>query len=191
TAGSYFNNQEDLNIVVQVGTPGLQGITEITDIIFMTQGPTAGTIVMEWNVHDPFDQQGAAGMWDSHIWRVPFNLIWVHPLIYGECPSGTYSSACFPAFLDLHITYGATALEGTWVWLADYDLDGFDQLTLFSGRGILSHSQGPVLRILWYVSYFHLNFVGHSTLIPDLHPLQNACHKAIVHLTTHLKSHPL
>lgn len=26
-----------------------------------------GAIVVEWNVHDPAGQQGAAGMWDSHI----------------------------------------------------------------------------------------------------------------------------
>ena len=34
--------------------------------------------------------------------------------------------------------------QGTWVWLADHDLDGTEQLTLFSGRGILSESAGPV-----------------------------------------------
>ncbi|KAG2149369.1 glycoside hydrolase family 55 protein [Suillus clintonianus] len=144
-AGSYFNNQEDPNVVVQVGTPGSQGVTEITDIVFTTQGPTAGAIVVEWNVRDPFGQQGAAGMWDSHIRLGGANGTHLQD---GECPSGTYSTECFAAFLGLHITYGATAyLEGTWVWLADHDLDGFDQLTLFSGRGILSHSQGPVWMI--------------------------------------------
>ncbi|KAG0697704.1 hypothetical protein DFH29DRAFT_788775, partial [Suillus ampliporus] len=145
--------------VVQVSTPGLQGVMEITDIVFMMQGPTAGAIIMEWNIHDPFDQ-GAAGMWDSHI-RLGGGKFEVFSLADntllllivangthlpdGECPSGTYSSTCFAAFLGLHITYGATAYpKGTQVWLADHDLNGFDQLTLFSGRGILSHSQGPI-----------------------------------------------
>lgn len=71
------------------------------------------------------------------------------------------------SFLGIHITSGATAymevralfnskregkvlivlaLQGTWVWLADHDLDGdgSSQITLFSGRGILSESAGPV-----------------------------------------------
>ena len=39
--------------------------------------------------------------------------------------------------------------QGTWVWLADHDLDGDGslQLSLFSGRGILSESVGPVWMI--------------------------------------------
>lgn len=40
----------------------------------------------------------------------------------------------------------AISAQGTWVWLADHDLDSDaqGQLTLFSGRGILSESAGPV-----------------------------------------------
>ncbi|KAG2360832.1 hypothetical protein BDR07DRAFT_1335179 [Suillus spraguei] len=144
-AGLYFNNKEDPNVVVQVGTPGSYGVTEITDIVFTTQGPTAGAIVVEWNVHEPAGLQGAAGMWDSHIRLGGANGTHLQD---AECRSGTLSPECFAAFIGLHITYGASAyLEGTWVWLADHDLDGVDQLTLFSGRGILSHSQGPVWMI--------------------------------------------
>lgn len=29
--------------------------------------PAPGAIVVEWNVHDPSGEQGAAGMWDSHF----------------------------------------------------------------------------------------------------------------------------
>lgn len=38
------------------------------------------------------------------------------------------------------------ASKGTWVWLADHDLDDSAQtrLSLYSGRGILSESAGPV-----------------------------------------------
>ena len=36
-------------------------------MIFSTRGPAAGAIVVEWNVHDPAGQQGAAGTWDTHI----------------------------------------------------------------------------------------------------------------------------
>lgn len=34
-------------------------------MLFGTQGPTAGAIVVEWNIAE--DSQGSAGMWDSHI----------------------------------------------------------------------------------------------------------------------------
>jgi hypothetical protein len=40
----------------------------------------------------------------------------------------------------------ANCFQGTWVWLADHDLDGngATQISLYSGRGILSESAGPV-----------------------------------------------
>jgi hypothetical protein len=58
-------------------------------------------------------------------------------------------SQCYASYLAFHITKHATAyLEGLWVWLADHDLDGENkQITLYSGRGILSESQGPVWMI--------------------------------------------
>jgi hypothetical protein len=39
--------------------------------------------------------------------------------------------------------------QGTWVWLADHDLDGpkNSNITIYAGRGILSESQGPVWMI--------------------------------------------
>lgn len=66
-----------------------------------------------------------------------------------HCPStvvGRYDT-CAAAFLHLHITKGSSGyFEGTWVWLADHELDGSGvaQISVYSGRGILSESQGPV-----------------------------------------------
>jgi glucan 1,3-beta-glucosidase len=39
--------------------------------------------------------------------------------------------------------------QGTWVWTADHDLDttGSPQTSIFTGRGILSESTGPV----WFI----------------------------------------
>ena len=38
--------------------------------------------------------------------------------------------------------------KGTWLWVADHDLDGDgEQLTIWAGRGLLSESQGPVWMI--------------------------------------------
>ncbi|KAG1834948.1 exo-beta-1,3-glucanase [Suillus subalutaceus] len=47
-----------------------------------------------------------------------------HIRLYSQCPSGS----------------------GTWVWTADHDLDtpGSSDISIFTGRGIFSGSQGPV-----------------------------------------------
>ena len=39
-SGSIFQDQNNPRAVVRVGTPGSQGITEISDIIFSTLGPS-------------------------------------------------------------------------------------------------------------------------------------------------------
>ncbi|KAJ7500847.1 exo-beta-1,3-glucanase [Mycena galericulata] len=144
--GSTFQDMNNPQPVVQVGAPGSSGLVEITDIIFTTIGPAGGAIVVEWNVKQT--TQGGAGMWDSHIrlgGAAGTNLQ------AADCPSdgsgGT--TACLAAFAGLHLTSESTAyLEGTWVWLADHDLDepggGQDMVSIYSGRGILSESAGPV-----------------------------------------------
>jgi glucan 1,3-beta-glucosidase len=42
--------------------------------------------------------------------------------------------------------HNTSTFQGTWVWLADHNLDedGKSRVTVFSGRGILSESAGPV-----------------------------------------------
>ncbi|PSR72174.1 hypothetical protein PHLCEN_2v11966 [Hermanssonia centrifuga] len=111
--GSTFTDYNNPRVVVQVGAPGSSGVTEITDMIFTTKGPAAGAIIVEWNVHDPAGQQGAAGAWDTHL-----------------------------------------IIGGT-----DHDLDtpGSAQITLYSGRGVLSESQGPVW-LIGTASEHHVNY---------------------------------
>ncbi|KAF9239592.1 glycoside hydrolase family 55 protein [Melanogaster broomeanus] len=136
--GTNFQDQTNPQVVVQVGSEGSTGVAEISDIVFTTQGSAPGAIVIEWNVAEPSGQQGACGMWDTMG----------TDLQSAQCPAGSDSTDCFASFLALHLTTGSTAyLEGTWIWLADHDLDGMDQLTIFSGRGILSQSAGPVWMI--------------------------------------------
>ncbi|KAJ7579936.1 exo-beta-1,3-glucanase [Mycena floridula] len=144
-AGDAFKDQANPVPVIRAGETGSKGVLEISDIIFSTVGPTPGAIIVEWNVADPEGQSAAAGMWDSHIrlgGAAGTNLE------LGQCIfSGTEINNCFAAYLALHLTAQSTAyLEGTWVWLADHELDqdGDTRLSLFSGRGILSQSQGPV-----------------------------------------------
>lgn len=160
-SGSAFQDQSNPTVVVKVGNSGDTGVIEITDIIFKTIGSTPGAIVVEWNIAE--SSAASASMHDSHI-MYGFHSYFSNQsadqlfcslggaagtnLQSAQCPSGSDNSDCFSSFMALHLTSGSTAyLEGTWVWNADHDLDGSDQLTIFSGRGILSESQGPV----WFI----------------------------------------
>lgn len=53
-----------------------------------------------------------------------------------------------------------------WVWLADHDLDsgGSPQISLWSGRGILSESQGPV----WLIGTASKSQFNHLWLVVDM-----------------------
>ncbi|EPT02026.1 hypothetical protein FOMPIDRAFT_141879 [Fomitopsis schrenkii] len=143
--GPAFADVQDPRAVVRAGEPGSRGILEISDVVFATRGPAPGAIVLEWNVHS--DVQGGAGMWDSHIrlaGAAGTNLE------RAQCPLQPSSDGCYAAYLAMHLTPQSNAyLEGTWVWLADHDLDGDgkSQITVYSGRGVLSESQGPVWMI--------------------------------------------
>ncbi|KAJ7445696.1 exo-beta-1,3-glucanase [Mycena galericulata] len=144
-AGPAFQDQNNPQVVVRVGKPGSQGVVEITDMIFSTVGPAPGAIVVEWNIKET--KQGSAGAWDTHIrlgGAAGTNLE------IEQCLPGKDALGCMAAFMALHLTCDSSAyLEGMWVWLADHTLDedGVTQLTIFSGRGILSESQGPVWMI--------------------------------------------
>ncbi|KAJ7197153.1 glycoside hydrolase family 55 protein [Mycena pura] len=141
-AGPAFQDPNNPQVVVRVGEPGSQGVLEITDMIFTTVGPAPGAIVLEWNIKE--DEQGSAGAWDTHIrlgGAAGTNLE------IEQCSPGNDPSGCIAAFMALHLTRNSSAyLEGMWVWTADHELDedGVSQLNIFSGRGILSESQGPV-----------------------------------------------
>ncbi|KAF8130464.1 exo-beta-1,3-glucanase [Mycena galopus ATCC 62051] len=145
-SGAAFQDASSPQVVVQAGAAGSTGTLEITDIIFSTVGPTPGAIVVEWNVKQT--TAGGAGMWDSHIRLGGAD----GTNLQTNCPSSGSGGIpnCYAAFLALHLTASSTAyLEGTWVWLADHNLDGdgHAQISLYSGRGILSESAGPVWMI--------------------------------------------
>ncbi|KAI0051873.1 glycoside hydrolase family 55 protein [Auriscalpium vulgare] len=166
-SGSNFSNQNSPQVVIRVGTSGSSGVAEISGLLFTTRAPANGAIVVEWNVHDPSGQPGAAGMWDTllRLGGAAGTNIQSGQCAYTNTNTG---NNCYAAFLGLHITSGASAyLEGTWVWLADHDVDGGGgQITAYSGRGILSESQGPVWmigtgKILHHVLYQY-NIAGAS-----------------------------
>ncbi|KAH9476326.1 putative glucan endo-1,3-beta-glucosidase [Psilocybe cubensis] len=144
--GPAFQDQNNPRPVFRIGETGSQGVLEISDIVFSTIGPAAGAIIVEWNVRQPSGFQAGAGMWDSHVRTAGAAGT---NLEGNRCPksgAGGFDN-CFAAYMALHLTPRSTAyIEGAWVWLADHDLDfpGEGQISVYSGRGILSESQGPV-----------------------------------------------
>jgi glucan 1,3-beta-glucosidase len=123
---------------------------EISDFLFTVQGPTAGAVLVEWNVHE--SSQGSVAMWDCHF-RVG-GAIGTH-LQRAACPklSGGVKSQCKAGSLLLHVTPAASGyFENVWAWTADHDIDegpsGNDtsasQIDIYVARGVLIESAGPV-----------------------------------------------
>ncbi|KAK6515376.1 hypothetical protein TWF506_007715 [Arthrobotrys conoides] len=151
SSGSFFNDAKSPKPLFLVGKSGEEGVVEISDMLFQTQGAAAGAILMEWNVRSP-QGQNVSGMWDVHF-RVGgsqgTNLQspkcikkpddQVDPKIDDDCVS---------AFMLLHI--GKTAslmMENMWIWTSDHDLDApkHEQITIYTGRGLLCEAElGPV-----------------------------------------------
>lgn len=114
--GPNFNNASQPRAMVRVGNPGDVGTMEIVEMLFTVKGPTAGAILMEWNVHEI--AQGAAGMWDSHF-RVGGGLD--TNLTAPDCPKlAGFNPNCVAASLMLHVTSEASGyFENVWAWAAD------------------------------------------------------------------------
>ena len=144
-SGAFFQDESNPVPMLQVGKAGEQGLVEISDIIFATQGQAPGAILVEWNIRDPDGNQGAAGMWDAHF-RIGGAL--GTKLDSTNCQKFTASTSnCKASYLALHLTPSSSAyLENVWVWTSDHDLDnGHSQISIFNARGVLIEStNGPV-----------------------------------------------
>lgn len=141
--GSKFEDAENPHVAVQVGKEGDTGILEIQNMMFTVSGPTAGAVLMEWNVHE--STQGSAGLWDCHF-RVGGAI--GSKLQSDKCSkkASSLNKDCIAASLLLHVTKSASAyIENLWAWVADHDLDKVtqDQVDIYVARGILVESQGP------------------------------------------------
>ena len=158
--GASFNNPSNPTAVFQIGQSGQQGSFEISDFVFQTLGPAGGAVLVEWNLQSP---QGNAGWWDSHV-RVGGSA--GTNLQVGECKSingtgYTIDQKCDGVFLMFHATKSSSGVyvENAWFWNADHDLDvpvgqpQSPQLTIYTARGALFQSQGPVW--LWGTASEH------------------------------------
>ncbi|KAJ5126830.1 hypothetical protein N7448_007609 [Penicillium atrosanguineum] len=154
--GDKFQNAKEPVAAMQIGQKGDVGSVEMSDLVITTKGSCRGAILMEWNV--AAETQGSAGMWDVHI-RIGGSA-------GTELQSDTCKKTpdvktrpkaeCIAAFMLLHVTEKASAyLENTWMWTADHELDLSDhsQVDIYTGRGILIESQGPVW--LWGTASEH------------------------------------
>ncbi|CAK5279356.1 unnamed protein product [Mycena citricolor] len=142
-SGPAFQDQNNPTVMVRAGEPGSVGVMEITDIVFTTAGPAAGAIVLEWNIKQ--SEQGSAGTWDTHI-RLGGSA--GTNLETAQCLPESPELNCTAAFMALHLTPQSTGYFEV-EQFANHGLDDKleTQLTIFSGRGILSESQGPVWMI--------------------------------------------
>ncbi|KAI0453722.1 hypothetical protein F5B21DRAFT_515157 [Xylaria acuta] len=117
--------------------------SKIQDVMFTTQGPTAGLILMEWNVAE--SEQGSAAMWDSH-----FRIGGAKSpgLQAADCPklTGSVNPNYIAGSMPLHITESSSGyLENIWAWVSDHDMDsGVDQtqIDIYVARGMLIESRG-------------------------------------------------
>lgn len=107
--------------MIQVGNEGQTGNVEMQDLIFTTRGPTAGAIILQWNLKA--ESQGAAGLWDCHI-RIGGAT--GTDLTPAECPPVTsgVNPGCSAASLMMHLTKKASGyFENMWLWGADHMIE--------------------------------------------------------------------
>jgi glucan 1,3-beta-glucosidase len=89
-------------------------------MMFTTKGPTAGAVIIEWNVRESDKQRGSAAMWDS---VVRLGGAAGTELTSKECPHTDISPAgvakCKAALLMLHVKpQSSIYLENSWFWAA-------------------------------------------------------------------------
>lgn len=145
SSGTFFNDINNPQPVVQVARQGEQGSIEWSDMFVSTQGAQAGAILIEYNLYSVGEP---AGLWDVHTRIGGFAG---SQLQNEQCPKtpGTVvteanlNKDCIAAYLSFHVTKWASGLymENNWLWVADHDLDDTlnnnTQITIYAGRGLL------------------------------------------------------
>ncbi|KAK1911450.1 hypothetical protein P3342_012751 [Pyrenophora teres f. teres] len=149
-SGPYFSDALNPKVMLKVGTSGQVGDVEMQDLLFTTVGPTAGAILVEWNIQA--SSPGAAGLWDCHA-RIGGAM--GTKLTPAECPPLTSGTApgCNAASLMMHLTKtGSGYFENMWLWGSDHMIDDPDmndanntmvQNSVYVARGFLIESVQP------------------------------------------------
>jgi hypothetical protein len=147
--GEKFSDPNNPRPVVQVGKPGDVGFVEMSDIIVSTQGPTAGAVMIEYNLNTPAAEHTCSpgdppsGLWDVHVRVGGFAG---SQLQVAECPTTPnqpdyVNPSCIAGYMGMHITPSArnVYMENNWIWVADHDIDDWNstQISVFVARGLL------------------------------------------------------
>ncbi|KAL7624109.1 hypothetical protein AAE478_005666 [Parahypoxylon ruwenzoriense] len=146
--GPFFSDASNPKVMLQVGSPGTVGDVEIQDLIFTTKGPTAGAVLVEWNIKA--SKPGSAGLWDCHVRIGGATGTSLNP---EECPAVTsgINQDCQGASMMMHLTkYASGYFENMWLWVADHMIDDpllddanntMVQTSVYVARGFLIESQ--------------------------------------------------
>ncbi|KAJ9226453.1 CAZyme family GH55 [Paecilomyces variotii] len=129
-SGANFANALTPTAMVQVGEPDDVGVAQISDMMFTVSDVLSGCKMVEVNIAG--SNPGDVGFWNSHF-RV------------GGAKGTTIEDVCLndpdtckAAWGMMHLTNTSSAyLENMWGWTADHDLDGNNNQTIATGRGIL------------------------------------------------------
>lgn len=139
-SGPAFSDINSPRAVVMVGSPGTNGRVEWSDMIVSTQGPAAGAILIQWNLHS--DENSPSGMWDVHTRIGGFAG---SELQLTDCGANTanvdvVNSRCVAALMSIHFTDFSSGvyLENNWFWVADHDLDesNLGRISIYVARGL-------------------------------------------------------
>ncbi|KAK1703500.1 LOW QUALITY PROTEIN: pectate lyase superfamily protein-domain-containing protein [Colletotrichum lupini] len=148
--GPAFSDESKPTPMLRVGRPGQVGNVEMQDLIFTTKGPTAGAVLIEWNM--AADAKGSAALWDCHVRIGGATGTDLTPT---ECPAlaSGIAPGCNAASLMMHIKPGASGyFENMWLWVADHLIDDPDledanntmvQNSIYVARGLLIESTEP------------------------------------------------
>jgi glucan 1,3-beta-glucosidase len=120
SSGSFFNNMNSPQPVVQVGTPGQTGQVEWSDMIVSTQGTQAGAILIQWNLATSVPGT-PSGMWDVHARVGGFTGSNLEVAQCAKNPGSTsVNTGCIAAYMTMHVTPSAAGLymENNWLWTA-------------------------------------------------------------------------
>ncbi|KAK3988446.1 family 55 putative glycoside hydrolase [Cladorrhinum sp. PSN332] len=147
--GAKFSDINNPQPVVQIGRPGEVGYVELSDFIVSTQGPTAGAVLIEYNLNTPAgantctSNNPPSGLWDVHVRIGGFagsQLQVAECLITPDVQNGI-SPACVAGYIGMHITPSAGNLymENNWLWVSDHDIEDWNntRIDVFVGRGLL------------------------------------------------------
>jgi hypothetical protein len=120
-SGSYFQDALHPKVMRKLGTTGQVGDVEMQDLLFTTVDPTAGAILVEWNIQA--SSPGAAALWGCHACIGGATGTKLTP---AECPpviSGV-DQGCSAASLMIHLTKsGSGYFENIWLWSADHMIE--------------------------------------------------------------------